>query len=118
MNTLPTDLLKIIRDYKIKIDHSIKMKKSFDKIKSIDYLILKMPIKNIINALPEEDQNDLQLIQLIRSSSIKNYKNRTISFYWYGNLIMTITDKYNNCEMYEIEEETTNNITYTNVLID
>jgi len=53
----------------------------------------------------------------MRSRSIKKYKNKTISFYWYGNLTMTITNKYSNTGMYEIEEETINNIKYTNLLL-
>ena len=36
MNTLPIDLLKIIRDYKGQIDHLKKFKKSLNIIKSIN----------------------------------------------------------------------------------
>ena len=111
MNKLPTDLLKIISQYKTEIDHSIKLKKSLDEIKSIEYQILQMPIERILRSLAEEDQNDFRLILLMRNSSIKEYKNKTVSFYWYGNLTMTI----NKNEIYEIEEERPNSIKYTNV---
>ncbi len=113
MNTLPIDLLKIISQYKTEIDHSTKLKKSLDKVKSIDYKILQMPIDRILRVLAEEDHDDIQLIQLMSVSSIKKYKNKTTSFYWYGGLTMTI----NHLKMYEIEDETGDNIKYTNVTL-
>ena len=111
MNTLPVELLKIISQYKTEIDHSTKLKKSLDKIKSIEYEIIIMPRERILRAISDESHNDFYLIDLLSRSSIKTYKNKRISFYWYGNLTMTV----NNTEMYEIEDESGYNIRYTNV---
>ena len=118
MNTLPTDLLKIISQYKTEIDHSTKLKKSLKKIKAIDYKIETKSFEWLREHLMlEVNHNDTSDLLRLRNTTIRkrsgNYKE--VNYYWYGNLTMVQLDKYYNTTMYELEEESTNNIKYTNV---
>ena len=118
MNTLPTELLKIISQYKTEIDHSTKLKKSLKKIKAIDYKIETKSFEWLRQHLIlDENHNDMADIYRLRNTTIRkrngNYKE--VHYYWYGNLTMVQLDKHYNTTIYELEEETTNNIKYTNV---
>ena len=118
MDTLPTDLLKIISQYKTEIDHSTKLKKSLDKIKAIDYKIETKSFEWLREhlILEENHQNIIDILRLRHTTIRKRSgKYKQVEYYWYGSLTMVKLDKYYNTTMIELEEETTNNIRYTNV---
>jgi len=118
MDTLPTDLLKIISQYKTEIDHSTKLKKSLKKIKAINYKIETRTFKWIREQLLyEENHGDIDELHRLKDTSYRklNGNYREVQYYWYGHLTMVKLNQQCEAEIYELEDESGDNTKYTNV---